>query len=392
VELKQSNTTISAEHLLEALADGAAVHLAHCRIAGAFDLNLLFSNENPLKAEKLKIIVSETSKTLVFSQPVYFNACTFEDDVVFSGSWEKPESLNVIFEEDVLFNSSEFIGQTRFSCAQFKKLAGFDGCTFHRVCTFRNTVFYGLTMFRTSAFEGYGLFNGTRFRGDTRFTNTCFGKGVNFSDVKFENSCDFAGVYSRHKSVPIYDNITFARNRFGDDASFWRFVKQVCQEAGHYQQAGECFYAERCAYFWQRFRGCGYEKLSAVKKAARGLLMGLRLLPEFVLGRLLFGYGERPIRVLGAGAVIIFLCALFYHSDAASFAFQYGLERTQQSDHLAFLEGLYYSTVTFTTLGFGDIYPAADILTRVVTMLESLAGACLMALFVVTLSKRFSRG
>ncbi|MHC5180057.1 MAG: potassium channel family protein [Planctomycetota bacterium] len=59
---------------------------------------------------------------------------------------------------------------------------------------------------------------------------------------------------------------------------------------------------------------------------------------------------------------------------------------------LSFIEGLYYSTVTFTTLGFGDFYPAADMLTRVVTMFEALSGACLMALFVVTLSKRFSRG
>jgi hypothetical protein len=115
-------------------------------------------------------------------------------------------------------------------------------------------------------------------------------------------------------------------------------------------------------------------------------------LPEFLLGRLLFGYGERPIRVLVAGGVIIFLCGLFYSSGAAHLAFQYGLEGSQHSDHLKLWEGLYYSTVTFTTLGFGDIYPAADRLTRMVTMLESLAGACLMALFVVTLSKRFSRG
>jgi hypothetical protein len=246
-------------------------------------------------------------------------------------------------------------------------------------------------MFRTVTFEGYGLFNGARFRGDTRFTNTCFGKGVNFSAVSFENNCDFAGVYSLRKSVPIYENIVFTRSRFGDDASFWRFVKQVCQEAGYYQEAGECFYRERCSHFWNRFRGSGYEKLSIAKKVLRWS-HGLRLLPEFFLGRLLFGYGERPIRVLGAGAVIILSCALFYKSDAASFAFQYGLEKAHTSNHLTFLEGLYYSTVTFTTLGFGDIYPASDALTRTVTMLESLAGTCLIALFVVTLSKRFSRG
>jgi hypothetical protein len=246
-------------------------------------------------------------------------------------------------------------------------------------------------MFRTTIFEGYGLFNEAQFEADTRFANTCFGKGVNFKDVTFNNSCDFSGVYSRHKSVPIYDNISFARHYFGDDASFWRFVKQVCQEAGYYQQAGECFYRERCAHFWHRFRGTNYEKLSAYRKVGRWLL-GIRLLPEFVLGRLLFGYGERPIRVLVAGALIVLICGIFYSSPAAHLAYQYGLENSQQPDHLKFMEGLYYSTVTFTTLGFGDIHPAPDILTRIITMLEATAGACLMALFVVTLSKRFSRG
>jgi hypothetical protein len=391
VELKQSDTTISADLILQAFADGAAVYLEHCHIAGALDLNRLFSEENLFQTDKLNKSINQTSKTLIFSQPIHFNSCTFEKDVVFSGSWEHPESLNVIFEEEILFNSSVFIGQARFSHVQFKKLAGFDGCVFQRVCTFRNAGFDGLTMFRTVTFEGYGLFNASRFRGDTRFTNTCFGKGVNFSGVMFENSCDFAGVYSRHKSVPIYDHIMFTRNRFGDDASFWRFVKQVCQEAGYYQEAGECFYRERCAHFWQRFRGSGYEKLSPAKKALRRLT-GFRLWPEFIFGRLLFGYGERPIRVLAAGAFIIFSCGLFYSSDAAHLAFQYGMESSRSPDHLKLLEGLYYSTVIFTTLGFGDIYPAADTLTRSVTMLESLAGVCLMPLFVISLSKRFSRG
>jgi hypothetical protein len=391
MELKESNTTLTAEMILQALADGEEVHLSQCRIEGALDLNRLFLEADSFNTETIQDSASETTRTLVFPQPVYFNSCMFEGDVIFSGPWEKADSLKVIFEKEALFNSSVFRGQARFSDAQFNKLAGFDGCTFCRVCTFGSAVFHDRAMFRTAVFEGYGLFNEVRFKADTRFAHTCFGKGANFTDVRFENRCDFSGVYSRNKSVPIYDNVTFTRNRFGDDASFWRFIKQVCQETGYYQQAGECFYRERCAHFWQRFRGPNYEKLTDIRKIGRWFLW-FRLLPEFLLGRLLFGYGERPIRVLVAGAVIIFLCGLFYSSDAAHLAFQYGLEGFQQSDHLKLWEGLYYSTVTFTTLGFGDIYPAADRLTRVITMLESLAGACLMALFVVTLSKRFSRG
>jgi hypothetical protein len=382
--LKESNTTITADRILHTLTEGEEIFLDHCRITGPLDFNSLIT-EDPTQE------TDDPSMRFVFSQSIHISSCVFEGDVVFSGPWEQPDRVQITFEGDVVFNSTEFHGQTRFSNSCFKKLAGFDGCTFNRVCAFRNCVFEGMTMFRTAVFEGYGLFNGTGFRGDTRFANTCFGKGANFTDVVFGNRCDFGGVYARNKSVPNYENVSFARTTFGDDASFWRFIKQVCQEAGYYQEAGESFYRERCAHFWKRFRGISYEKLSLHQKAARWLF-GLRLLPELLLGRLLFGYGERPVRVLGAGAVIIFICALFYSSTAANLAFQYGLDNAHPDAHLTFWEGLYYSTVTFTTLGFGDIYPAADGLTRAVTMSESLAGACLVALFVVSLSKRFSRG
>ena len=247
-------------------------------------------------------------------------------------------------------------------------------------------------MFRTATFEGYGLFNEAVFTGDTRFANSSFGKGVNYTQAQFQNHCDFSAVYSRSKAVPVYEGASFTRKRFGDEESFWRFIKQTCQEAGYYQQAGECFYSERCAHFWQKFRGLNYEKLSVGKKFLRWV-MGIRFLPELILGRFLFGYGERPVRVLAAGAIIILLCAIFYQSDLACLTY-----RVDPQQKLEFFDGLYFSTITFTTLGLGDIYPnidpevGSDWLTRVVTMFESLSGASLMALFVVCLSKRFSRG
>ena len=185
----------------------------------------------------------------------------------------------------------------------------------------------------------------------------------------------------------MFEGVHFTRKRYGDDESFWRFIKQACQEAGYYQQAGECFYLEQCGHFWRKFRGAGYEKLSSGKRLMR-CLAGVRLLPEFVFGRLLFGYGERPIRVLIAAAVVILLCGLFYSSPLAK------LTSEIETDHLVsrMFDGMYYSTITFTTLGLGDIYPQDDLLTRMVTMGEALCGLFLMSLFVVCLSKRFSRG
>ncbi|MHC5143083.1 MAG: hypothetical protein ACYSOY_05755, partial [Planctomycetota bacterium] len=105
MELKESNTTLTAEMILQALADGEEVHLSQCRIEGALDLNRLFSEGDSFDTEKVQDVICETTRTLVFLQPIYFNSCTFEGDVVFSGPWEQPDCLKVVFEKEALFNS-----------------------------------------------------------------------------------------------------------------------------------------------------------------------------------------------------------------------------------------------------------------------------------------------
>ena len=51
------------------------------------------------------------------------------------------------------------------------------------------------------------------------------------------------------------------------------------------------------------------------------------------------------------------------------------------------------ATLDVECMGFGDLYPdKTNLTTRSVAMAEAISGACLMALFVVCLAKRFSRG
>ncbi|MHC5174152.1 MAG: hypothetical protein ACYSPJ_10545, partial [Planctomycetota bacterium] len=106
MELKESNTTITAEIILQALADGKDIHLSQCQIEGALDLNRLFTEGDSFNTEAIQDSISETTRTLVLSQPVFFNSCTFEGDVIFSGPWEQPDRLTVVFEKETLFNSS----------------------------------------------------------------------------------------------------------------------------------------------------------------------------------------------------------------------------------------------------------------------------------------------
>lgn len=376
---------VSASHLLQAIADGEDLRLSQCTITGVLDINRLFDTQEKFQTEKLSLRHEEERKILTIAQPIVFDKCLFEENVVFSGPWSEPDSVTVAFESDAVFNSSVFNGQGRFRNAVFAGVAGFDGCAFGGVVTFKNTSFAGDAKFRTVTFNGYSLFGNCTFKSSARFTNSHFVKGVNFTQTRFLAQTDFSGVYSSSRAVPACEAVHFARRRFGDDESFWRFAKQSAQEAGYYRLAGECFYSERCASLWQKFRGIDYQNLSPIKKFLRWLL-SIRLLPELVFGRFLFGYGERPVHVLLTSAFIIAACAFFY-SQQGTLIYRQGL-----NENSSFLQGLYFSTITFTTLGYGDLYPDPAGLCRIVAMTEAVAGGCLMALFVVCLAKRFSRG
>jgi len=375
---------VSASEILQAFADRDDIQLSQCTITGVLDINRLFEPAEKFNTEKLLLEQNQDRRTLTLSQSIVFDKCTFEENVVFTGPWSQPDSVTVEFKTDVIFNSSVFKAQARFRNAVFYGIAGFDGCAFAGVTTFKNARLRGDAKFRTTVLSGYSLFGNAVFEASARFTNTHFVKGVNFSNVKFLDQTDFGGVYSSSRAVPAYESVFFTRRRYGEDESFWRFVKQSAQEAGYYQLAGECFYNERSARLWQRFRAQGYDDLSKLGKLLR-FIAGVRLLPEIIFGKLLFGYGERPVRVLVAGALIIVACAFFY-SQPGSLIYREGTVEP------SFFQGLYFSTITFTTLGYGDFYPSAHGLCRQIAMAEAATGGCLMALFVVCLAKRFSRG
>ncbi|MHC4074914.1 MAG: potassium channel family protein [Planctomycetota bacterium] len=381
---QRDQQNVTASELLQAIADGQQIQLSRCTVTGQLDVNRLFDPTEKFQTDELDSTGGEAARFIMLSQKLVFDKCVFEDNLVFTGPWSRPDSVTVEFVEEVVFNSSHFRAQARFRGAIFHKVASFDGCNFAGVTSFKNVTFRADAKFRTAHFGGYFLCGQALFESSARFTNCHFARGGSFMSVRFLGRIDFNGVYSSSRSVPTYEKIFFGRKKYGEDESFWRFVKQCAQEAGYYHLAGECFYNERCAGLWQKLRGLDYDSLSPIRRAARAV-WAVRLLPEFLFGRLLFGYGERPTRVLAASAMIVIFCAFFFALPGA-------LESRSADAGHPFMQGLYFSTITFTTLGYGDLYPAANGPWRTLAMAEAAAGACLIALFIVCLAKRFSRG
>lgn len=386
VAFEREKQNVSSSSLLQALADGQQIDLKQCTVTGSLDVGRLLDPQEKFETRGLLTQAFEGYTKISFSQRIVFERCIFEESLIFAGPWTEPDSVKVEFAKDVMFNSSTFKAQARFRGSVFNGVASFDGCDFGGVLTLRNAEVFGEAKFRTATFNGYTLFNDSNFQSSARFTNSHFVKGANFAGARFGGHTDFGGVYSSSRAVPNYSDVKFGLRTSGEDESFWRFVKQSATEAGYYQMAGECFYNERCAGLWQKFYGRGFEDLSGARKLLR-LMASVRLLPEIVFGKLLFGYGEKPVRVLLASALIILVCAFIFGDTQA--LIDRGGELT---GGYSFLNGLYFSMITFTTLGYGDLFPNPQGIYRIIAMIEALSGASLMALFVVCLSKRFSRG
>jgi len=216
------------------------------------------------------------------------------------------------------------------------------------VAAFTACEFKSQAMFRTAEFHGYALFNKAVFTRDARFINTLLSKGGNFKETTFNEQADFSGVYSTGKSLPTYTNIDFANKQSGYGETFWRYVKQAANEAGCYKLSGDCFYRERLANIRGRFYGANFREAPLREKLSR-IAAGLRLLPEYIFGNLLFGYGERPVRVLYSSLAVILIFALMYYHRGALIC--PGYEDNGQS----LFDSIYFSAITFTTLGFGDV-------------------------------------
>lgn len=102
------------------------------------------------------------------------------------------------------------------------------------------------------------------------------------------------------------------------------------------------------------------------------------------------GYGESPLRVVIFSILFILCCAFAYFilGTAAQNPI-YPNATGVIAVILEMLNAIYFSVVTFTTLGYGDISPIG--LARFIAAFEAFIGSFTMALFVVVFVKKMTR-
>lgn len=199
--------------------------------------------------------------------------------------------------------------------------------------------------------------------------------GLKLHNAKIDNV--YLGQYlmqERLAQQQIKENLKDqALDNFEQAEEVYRDVRKAAENQGLFELAGYCIHKE--------------------------LTMRRMRMPKFSVKRvmskvvdLFCGYGERPANVILFSLVLILTCAFGYYLSGVNFGdeiIKFNPNAGFTDNFNDFFSVLYYSVVTFTTLGYGDITPIG--IARVIAAFEAFVGSFTIALFVVVFVKKMTR-
>ena len=190
-------------------------------------------------------------------------------------------------------------------------------------------------------------------------------------------------------AVPHY----LRASKYAEAAREHYLAAVACHKAGDIFRSPEPPYdLERALRIYRRaiaaYETCGhYAEARALAyaitllKLRNGRALGLPrfLRAELFLYWLCAGFGYKPGRVLAtAVAVVLGFAGLYWLTG--------GVRSADPAEVLSPLDYVYFSGITFTTVGYGDLLPAPHV--RYLAMTEGATGAFVTSFFVVILANR----
>ena len=159
-------------------------------------------------------------------------------------------------------------------------------------------------------------------------------------------------------------------NRYEEGKQIYLLLKNYFKQEGVYDISGEYYYREKLMetkFNWKE------------KKYLQWI--------GNMFFNLVAGYGERPLRVLIWWVGIILGYSFIYYFYNGIYI---RMANNIASFNPKFLEALYFSIVTFTTLGFGDLAPKPGFF-QLFASFEALLGAIFMAMFIFVFARKMIR-
>ncbi len=170
--------------------------------------------------------------------------------------------------------------------------------------------------------------------------------------------------------------------------NIYRRLKIWYTNAGRYDTAGNFFFREQEVKRKSIHNIFGIllkqRKFQDLLKLIFSQKTGIELI-RLWLYKLLSGYGEKPWRVFAFGITVLIGLALLYYLTRGVTPFDFSLQ--------SFLASLYYSSVSFTALGYGPWFSETSVRNWVQGFgaVEAIIGVFTMALFLVTFTRKMNR-
>jgi len=187
-----------------------------------------------------------------------------------------------------------------------------------------------------------------------------------------------------------YESAAIEAEKAGDyeyASLLYRYAAINYEKDMEFAKYSDCFYAskesQRRYLMFSVFSPKRIHNISTGKdhKWTHGVLKRIYHWLGLTFAAILWGYGERPLRTFMSGIFIILGTAFLYtfgHFVADGEIFRPSI-----------FKAMYFSTVTFTTVGYGDITAVGH--ARAVAMIEAFCGVFITPIFIVGLSRRYLR-
>lgn len=199
-----------------------------------------------------------------------------------------------------------------------------------------------------------------------------------------------AGEHLFYNAAVCYEDAAKEARACGD----YEYASMLYKYAAlNYERDGEFFNYSYCFYqskeLYRKFLGFSLiapRRIRSISKARHQYSPGqffkaVAYWLVLTFSAVIWGHGEKPSRTLLAALSVIVLSAVIY-----TFGF---LSDGQSLFRPRAFEAFYFSVVTFSTVGYGDLVPLG--LSRVVAIVEVLSGLVFMPLFIIGLSRKYLR-
>ncbi|MBM3214198.1 hypothetical protein FJZ36_04705 [Candidatus Poribacteria bacterium] len=336
----------------------------------------------------------------VVPSDVDFTGCYFAKDVVLN---------RVLFSSDANFGAAYFAELASFTDGYFADAVHFDRAQFAEAAVFHRAQFAGRARFADAQFRGRAVFLGASFLGETRLENVQFTWAAAFEFTRFGQPANFAHVRYWPDNFPMRNIRRWLLSQGGlPERICWR-TPPSDQSPGETRRLVRRWLLPRpdpptgrppqktlpphtvfvldsqnvdevTNPHFKRYVA-DQQFIRSFEQRHRGWAAVWRWSSDY--GRNLWLWAFWSVLLAAVFA------AIYRYAFPGDFVFT-NAKLYSESQPIGFLNFLYYSVVTFTTLGFGDI-AATSLPARIAVMVEVIFGYVMLGGLISILANKLAR-